>query len=324
MLHKEEFNNPFKNIIIFILLFLVSSVFYIYFNYQGIVFENKEIQNTLLAQNKEISLLKEEIDFLRFESDGKVDEIKKKLEQEELLRKAVNLKRETQDQIAQQKISNLEEQISLANTLPAMSSIIKEWQPIVVYVECDFQLSNSGIHYETTGSGVVIKFDDLPVKVITNRHVLTGPAFYNLDSCKVKFPETNSEFLVSIDDIAFSISEYDWGTLDINNPDDNLNKITSTFPKLCDQKPVLGDEMVVLGYPGIGSKNGTTATEGIISGFDGSYFITSAKVDQGNSGGVAIIQKESCLLGIPTYASLGQVESLARILDIWTIVINKP
>ena len=105
-----------------------------------------------------------------------------------------------------------------------------------------------------------------------------------------------------------------------NNPDKNIKTIASSFLNFCEQKPNLGDGVVVLGYPGIGSTNSVTATEGIISGFDGDYFITSAKVEQGNSGGAAILSKEDCLLGIPTYASLGQVESLARILDIWTII----
>jgi len=75
-----------------------------------------------------------------------------------------------------------------------------------------------------------------------------------------------------------------------------------------------------LGYPTVGSRQDITATEGIISGFDGNYFITSAKVEEGNSGGIAVSVKEDCYLGIPTYAEIGNVESLARILDFTVIV----
>ena len=49
-------------------------------------------------------------------------------------------------------------------------------------------------------------------------------------------------------------------------------------------------------------------------------FINSEKVEEGNSGGAAILLKDNCLLGIPTFVTLGKVESLARILDIWTAV----
>ena len=58
---------------------------------------------------------------------------------------------------------------------------------------------------------------------------------------------------------------------------------------------------------------------GIVAGYDGNYFITSAKVEQGNSGGTAILVKDNCLLGIPTFAQVGKIEALARILDISTI-----
>ncbi|MFC1623581.1 trypsin-like peptidase domain-containing protein [Patescibacteria group bacterium] len=319
--------NDIKNKTLLIILIVIVAVYFgsqKYSEYKvDLAQKDEQIQTMLLSHQKELHDIKNEVGFLRLESEGKVDEIKRQLEAEEAIRKVIESEREVQEQLSQQKISSLEERISLANTSPALSSIISEWQSAVVSVECDFQLSSSGIHYGATGSGVIIKFDDLPVKVLTNRHILQGPTFYNLNSCKVKLPESGSEFSVLIDDIAFSTTEYDWGTLTINSPDENVNNIVSAFPKLCDQKPNLGDEVVVLGYPGIGSKNGVTATEGIISGFDGNYFITSAKVEQGNSGGAAILQKESCLLGIPTFASLGEVESLARILDIWTIVINK-
>ena len=88
---------------------------------------------------------------------------------------------------------------------------------------------------------------------------------------------------------------------------------------MCTRKPSVGDSVVILGYPSIGSRTSVTATEGIIAGYDGNYFITSAKVEQGNSGGAAILVKDNCLLGIPTFAQVGKVESLARILDIGTV-----
>ena len=59
-------------------------------------------------------------------------------------------------------------------------------------------------------------------------------------------------------------------------------------------KPSLGDEIVVLWLPvaSVQEKVGLTATEGIVSGFDGNYFITSAKVEQG-TGGAAILLKDT-------------------------------
>ena len=70
-----------------------------------------------------------------------------------------------------------------------------------------------------------------------------------------------------------------------------------------------------MGYPSIGSQTDITATEGIISGYDGNYYVTSAKVERGNSGGAAVALKDNCYLGIPTFVQVGDIESLARILD---------
>ena len=86
--------------------------------------------------------------------------------------------------------------------------------------------------------------------------------------------------------------------------------------KTCVDKPVIGDQVVILGYPSVGAEEGITATEGIVSGIDDDYYVTSAKIEQGNSGGAAILVKNNCLLGLPTLVVAGKIESLARILPI--------
>jgi len=288
----------------------------------SLIQKDEQIQTMLLSHQKSIEKLEEEMDYFRLDNESEVDEIKKKLEQEEIIRKAMESKREVENKISQQKISTLEKQFSEKTSAPNLSLIIKEWQPRIAYITCDFQMGNSPLHYGTSGSGVVIKFDNEPIEILTNRHVLLSSAMYALNSCSIKLPN-NNEFSVSAKSVEVSASAYDWGVLIINNPNSNLTNLADQTLDICSQKPTLGDEIIVLGYPSIGSQNSVTATDGIISGFDGDYFITSAKVEQGNSGGAAILAKDNCFLGIPTFASLGQVESLARILDIWTIVVKK-
>ncbi|MBU1557446.1 trypsin-like peptidase domain-containing protein [Patescibacteria group bacterium] len=323
MQYEEEHLISFRGLTLLALLLSGLGLFFTYSSHQSVAFQNEEIKTTLALQKEEISSLKEDIDFLRFESEGKVEDITKKLEQEELLRKTIDSKRETQSQIDQQKISSLETRLSETTSTQDLSSIIKNWESRVAYIECDFVMKNSYLHYSSNGSGVVFKFGSEPIKVLTNRHVLLEDSnLYDLNSCVVRLSGSKNSFFVSVDDIEVSVSDYDWGTLVIKNPDENISTVASNYINFCEQKPNLGDEIVVLGYPGIGSTISVTATDGIISGFDGSYFITSAKVEQGNSGGAAILLKDDCLLGIPTYASLGEVESLARILDIWTVVIK--
>ena len=292
--------------------------------------------DALSAQQKELEKIKEELNIAQKGLDKKTKSLEKtiaeekekrtaetknleeKIKQAETKSVAVESARMAKEESAQNKISALEEKISQTKTY-SLSSIISNWRPLIANVECQFRYSDTGrLYQKSSGSGIAIKFENTPSAILTNKHVLTDSNGYGADSCSAKLLDSNET--LSSSDIRSSSKGYDLGYIYINNPSDYFKNLTSNFPSLCSQKPSLGDEIVVLGYPSIGSKNGLTATEGIVSGFDGNYFITSAKVEQGNSGGAAILLKDNCLLGIPTFVTLGKVESLARILDIWTAV----
>ena len=285
--------------------------------------------DALSAQQKELEKIKEELNIAQKGLDKKTKDLEKTIaaetknledmiKQAEMKSAAVESARKAQEESAQNKISALEEKISQTKTY-SLSSIISDWRPLIANVECQFRYSDTGrLDQKSSGSGIAIKFGNTPSAILTNKHVLIDGSGYGADSCSAKLLDSNET--LSSSDIRSSAKDYDLGYIYINNPSDYFKNLTSNFPALCSQKPSLGDEIVVLGYPSIGSKNNLTATEGIVSGFDGDYFVTSAKVEQGNSGGAAILLKDNCLLGIPTFVTLGKVESLARILDIWTAV----
>ena len=285
--------------------------------------------DALSAQQKELEKIKEDLNIAQKGLDKKTKDLEKTITAEtknleerinraEMKSAAVESARKAQEESAQNKISALEEKISQTKTY-SLSSIISNWRPLIANVECQFRYSDTGrLYQKSSGSGIAIKFENTPSAILTNKHVLTDSNGYGADSCSAKLLDSNET--LSSSDIRSSAKDYDLGYIYINNPSDYFKNLTSNFPALCSQKPSLGDEIVVLGYPSIGSKNNLTATEGIVSGFDGNYFITSAKVEQGNSGGAVILLKDNCLLGIPTFVTLGKVESLARILDIWTAV----
>jgi len=122
-------------------------------------------------------------------------------------------------------------------------------------------------------------------------------------------------------DMQAPYSEYDFAYL-ILGMNDNIINLNSSKYESCYLKKffgngvaLIGDEIIILGYPTIGSQDDITVTRGIISGYDGDYYITDAKIEHGNSGGVAILLKDNCYLGIPSYTISGEAESLARILD---------
>lgn len=103
---------------------------------------------------------------------------------------------------------------------------------------------------------------------------------------------------------------------------DSLSKSNPIIDKdkWCDNVEI-GENILIFGYPYTGGEMGTsiTITEGIISGHDGKDYTTSAKIEHGNSGGIAISPKKDCFIGIPTSAFQGDLETLGRILKWQTI-----
>ncbi len=98
------------------------------------------------------------------------------------------------------------------------------------------------------------------------------------------------------------------------------NKTSNTY---CASSNI-GEHISILGYPGVGGSS-LTVTDGIVSGFEYyggfRYIKTSAKIEHGSSGGVAI-KDSGCVLGIPTYVETGTAESIGRILDLGTLFDN--
>ena len=235
---------------------------------------------------------------------------------------------------------------------PSLATVIKEWTPRVAQITCKYDLlpgtgdtlPQYGISTEPqygAGSGFLMQaYDDklqrTMVIVVTNYHVLTGHnGFSPADTCKVKIGSYEYEVsgldvgirglenadgsdeggIEIVDGIPYKIWDPDAGYLIIENPDPEIKNLAK-MPARCSQRPQIGEDVVVLGFPAIGATKSITATNGIVSGVDPRYYVTSAKIEQGNSGGAAFWVKENCYIGIPTFALTGEIESLARILDI--------
>ena len=275
-------------------------------------------------------------------------------EQQQKLQELINSqskeleKQKTEIEALKKKPSVIVNSSDKSNTL-SRADIIVQWTPTVAYIVCKFSITNPktitnlrnyGIDTDPVvlvGSGFVrqitTKHSSVPViAIITNRHVLSAHnGFSGPSSCEATLPG-NYKYTFGEDDYYFQtengesgdiefingqpyvIPITDAGWLWVRNPDSYIKEL-ATKSKLCESLPRIGDDVIILGYPGIGSESGITATEGIVSGIEDKYFITSAKVEHGNSGGVALFKDKNCYFGIPTFARTGTVESLARILN---------
>ena len=271
----------------------IVAVFFVVSNY----YQNREteLKDFLVSQQKTLQ-----------DTNKNLDTLSQKYNQESSQRIA-------QESAAKAIIQRLENKVN-QGTSPAnsnsLATVVSQWSQIIARVECDFVQNQES--WVSSGSGTALGWNNQTV-VLSNRHVLV-PENITPSTCRMKLPSNASTY--SGDDIRVSSTGADWAVLYLSNPDSQIRNITATQPAVCKNKPSIGDSVVILGYPTVGSKTGITATEGIIAGYDGDFFITSAKVEQGNSGGAAILLKDNCLLGIPTFAQTGKIESLARIMDI--------
>ncbi len=238
-------------------------------------------------------------------------------------------------QDAQQKITDLQksdEQNKQAqataqkniNTTPKEMSdanIVSEWKNRIAQITC--QWTKEGLTMEGSGTLVSnIPIDNFGLQVLTNLHVIEDGHGYSPNWCVVgvynegartiNFNASDPPFLSAKDGTdlgAIVLSSY------VTQTDNGAFDKVATKMNICQNSDVsVGDKVVVLGYPGIGTTRGITATEGIVSGIEDQYYVTSAKIDHGNSGGAAILVKNDCWLGIPTMVEAGSLESLGRIL----------
>ncbi|PIR88748.1 MAG: hypothetical protein COU09_00585 [Candidatus Harrisonbacteria bacterium CG10_big_fil_rev_8_21_14_0_10_44_23] len=215
-------------------------------------------------------------------------------------------------QAANQKIAKLENDLEESKN-PNLSEIISGWRPKIAKLRCQWRQGNKIL--SASGSAVVFSQigDNLQPAILTSYHILAAAGSL-ADSCTIQLPDDSKQYSVTEENISRYSKSRDWAIINIPSPSATVYQSAATDLSRCTKEPDVGETIVILGYPSVGSKDDVTATEGIISGKDGYYLITSAKVERGNSGGAAIYAKENCYLGIPSFVNAGDIESLARIL----------
>lgn len=126
---------------------------------------------------------------------------------------------------------------------------------------------------------------------------------------------------------------------------EDMNYSLSRLNK-CSTKTTVGSPVYIIGYPasgsleiehstGIANQDFRIVTEGIVSGHDTSVanssgnnqspdFFTSAKLDGGNSGGIALSKtdNEFCVLGVPTWVNVGEYTTQGIIQNINSINVQ--
>ena len=274
--------------------------------YQNSLKDKEQVQQQTDAQQKALEQAQAEIEKLK--QEGEIAKIKQ--------------------QQLEQKVTN-EQQKPKAQSLSISTSEISNYIGGVTKVNCT----------NAEGSGFLMNLD-IGYVTVTNDHVIAGNS-----SCAV-LPESSGGETLGHFQLNLS-SPSDWNPYtDIailkmsvtpaaqswSKPISSLNYNLSNL-RSCPLKMSVGSPVIVIGYPAFGKQqvqvegynssiSSRQVTEGIISGHDTSVespignlpysnYYVSAKIDSGNSGGIALSKDSNglCLLGVATWLSLGNFET---------------
>ncbi len=197
----------------------------------------------------------------------------------------------------------------------------------------------------SSGSGTLWTFKNIPYAVMTNYHVIKGS-----DKCVVSITNTANETIgiFSIKDTYYTFNkDTDEAILTIGDsiysksvPIANYNYSLGKV-RACTTLMPVGTPVVIIGFPAYAKRNTTldidtlgtvnviyrAVTNGIISGYDTSqkgeanYFV-SAKIDNGNSGGMTLAKDTNglCVLGLPTWLTVGNYETQGLVQNILNLL----
>jgi len=184
----------------------------------------------------------------------------------------------------------------------------------------------------TGGSGTIITEEGI---ILTNSHIIPqNEKYINVDEkgCLVILPNPSTgqpkEMYWATPIVLPEISDtYDLAYLSIYAAyyDEESKEYQGTYPRTfpafddssrcVDENVKLGEKVTIFGYPSLSGGYSLTVTDGLVSSFPGEgLIVTSAKISEGNSGGLAVDEK-GCMLGIPSMISYDETESLGVIIS---------
>ncbi len=218
-------------------------------------------------------------------------------------------------------------------------SLINQIEPAIVEINC-YPAGSNSVRIQGSGTSVNVKGT---IEITSNFHVygmaVEGSA---LPTCYAVYPQPpDYSYNYAYGDYQLTLigEHYDATTYQ----DSAIFELGQLYPSatalshvpVINDAPVsglnsncggveVGDTVTIFGYPSSGNLLGIseTVTHGIISGLvTGPIYKTDAPIDHGNSGGLAILNKNQCALGIPTLgesgltAGIGYIQSFALALS---------
>lgn len=207
--------------------------------------------------------------------------------------------------------------------------------PSIVKIHCLYEGEELSLFGDgNSGSGIIFSPAGY---VLTAKHIPQSDPINNpeklLKDCLVIPSTANGEleieqYVAEVYEVSTQKSNYDLAILKINGEiidgniveiDNKQNQFTGFdnlfYCGLGNYNINIGDKNYVLGYPAISDSNLMISDGVIASHFNDVYYLTTAKVDSGNSGGI-VINENGCGLGMILRVNDGDFENYGVILPI--------
>lgn len=198
-----------------------------------------------------------------------------------------------------------------------LEDIVKEWRPNTVRVTCITLDAQGNKKSYSDGSGLLTMDLSKNIFVLTNKHVFYINGHLS-DYCDIYFPGNGEVYKVEKTERSVSSIGKDLARLKILRPTEYIKEVIQNSSKKrdCKNKTVDStDDIVIIGYPQGKPKNDISYNTGKIVGYLDDYFISTATMISGYSGGVAVSLKDNCFLGTPTFQKKDDLTK-SLILDI--------
>lgn len=270
----------------------------------------QDYQAQLATSSQEFSELERQLQEIQKSTDKSLTALKE--ENKELKSESDELKTTLRS------VSSNSQKQQLSSTNDLSQDLLGKIMPRIVKVKC---FRDGGV---SEGSGAI----QAPAggstqwSVYTNLHItgLSGTCTVALPT-GVDFVPTKTYATSLVGNGSYSYyPDIDFAILRVSNATEFFSEFPLPACGVADIK--IGDRATVFGYPSFGGDS-LTVTDGIVSGIEytayGPIYKTSAKIDKGNSGGLAIDNNSKCGIGIPTWATSGAFDGLGYIQS-WDMI----
>lgn len=163
--------------------------------------------------------------------------------------------------------------------------------------------------------------------VMTNAHVIADNVVTGSPQCEVVFGD-NTTYAAEVVKRVFN-DTYDFAFLKLGSTKSRTAVVPASYDDLgigfCEEEDVeVGDRITILSYPRFQGPENAISEGYVTNVFEdvaGPIYEGSAVIDNGSSGGLAILNKKRCALGMPTWKGLGDKLGLSY-MQSWPLLLS--